>query len=43
MRLAIPNPCGIMSSHRWYVDVLSFHRAVKMLAIMVKIVEANVK
>jgi hypothetical protein len=32
MRLAIPNPCGMISAHRWKADVCSFQDVIKTLA-----------
>lgn len=32
MRLAIPKPCGIMSTQRWNVEVASFQKITRALA-----------
>lgn len=34
MKLATPNPCGIRSTQRWKLDVLSFQQLASKLAAM---------
>ena len=34
MKLAMPKPCGMRSTHKWNADVCSFHRLASTLARM---------
>lgn len=43
MTLAIPNPCGTISNHKWKEDESSFHRHTKIAAMTVIMEEIRVK
>lgn len=43
MKLAIPNPCGIRSNHKWKEDVLWSHRHTDALARIVNRDETRVR
>jgi hypothetical protein len=41
--LAIPNPWGIRSNHKWNSELLKFHRETDTLATMPKATDTKVK